>query len=407
LGNDYPARADVRPVADFNVGNFSGTNSTEKVYVCPGNTINFINRSWADTIATAEWTFIGATAATPTSNSLTSVTNSFTTPGPVDVRLIVSGNNGSGSDTEERQRVAYVADVNNKINPNGYYQEWTDANDNSRYPIFNYFNDDHKWEMSSVGFYDNNSIRYKTYDERTGLSANFGSPGGDYDDFFMPPVDLTSMSSGQCFLNFAYAGATRTTSVNDMNDVFEIAYSVNCGDNWINLRSMTKGELHNNGTRSYNWAPDGNQGSPNWTLTSTTIPQSARQSTVLFRFRYRPGTLRNGSLYGSGNNFYIDRMHFSNAPAGVDAALIKEEGFTLAPNPTKGGASVVMKGSIDGATMTVTDVTGKLVYRSTTAQKTTGYTSFEIPAQAVSAKGIYFVRVGQGSNAHTEKLVVY
>lgn len=409
VGNTFPDRADISPVAEFSINNNTqGLNPTEKVYFCTGKTTTFTNRSWRDTVVSATWTFNGGGATSPTSSSLTTVPNTFNQPGPVDVQLVVTGNN-TGSDTEYRQQAVYVADANNKISPIGYYQEFNPGGDLDRYPIFNYFNNLHRWELSPTGYFDNTSIRYRSWDPRVAnsIDAATGSPQGDYDDFFMPPVDLTSLASGPCYLNFMYAGATRTASVPDMNDIFEIAYSANCGDTWNTFKTMTKGELHNNGTAAYEFAPGGGYASTQWDFAGITVPNAARVSSALFRFRYRPGALRDGSFFGSGNNFYMDRLHFSNAPAGVDVVQMKETGFSLAPNPTQGGATVVMKGSVDGAQLTVTDVTGKMVYRSVNAQKNTSYTSFEIPAQAVGAKGIYFVRVGRGIDAHTEKLVVY
>lgn len=406
VGNDFPARADVSPVADFSIINSGGVTPTEKVYICPGKSVTFVNRSWRDTITAAQWTFTGG-ATSPTSSSLTSVSDTFNQAGPVDVTLTVTGNGGSGTGTITKQGAVFVADVSNKIVPNNYFQEFNAGGDLDRYPIFNYFNNVYRWEMYQTGYYDNTCIRYKSFDERTGLDVFINSPQGDYDDFFIPPADLTSLSTGQCYLNFFYAGASRTTSVNDMNDFFEIAYSSNCGDSWTTFKTMTKGELHNNGSPSYQFAPGGGYASTQWEPASITVPASARISTALFRFRYRPGVKRDGSFFGSGNNFYMDRLHFSNAPAGVDAVKVNETGFSLAPNPTNGGATVVLKGRVDDAQLTVTDVTGKVVYRATDVQKTALYTTFEIPAQAVQAKGIYFVRVGQGSAAHTEKLVVY
>ncbi len=226
----------------------------------------------------------------------------------------------------------------------------------------------------------------------------------------MPPVDFSGFNANDTLnLTFMYSSATRTTVPFDMRDQFEIAYSADCGNNWATFKTMTKAELHNEGTYSFgSYAPGGGYASSQWRYAAVKIPAEARVGNALFRFRYRPGAAVNDqNLRGTGNNFYLDRIHFSPFPASVNDAQVAQTGFSLVPNPTRGGATVAIKGNISNAVLAVTDVTGKVVYTSTTPNATAAFTSFEIPAQAVSAKGIYFVRVGNGASAHTEKLVVY
>ena len=405
----WPARRDVGPVADFSIVSTSG-GGTEKVYVCPGVPVTFFNQSWRDTTASAEWTFTGGATINP-STSINSVNNRFSTPGWVDVSLKVRGNN-TDSSTITRQRVVYVADTNAKINdPLSHWTEFNPATEPvDRYPIFNYYNNEYNWSVANTGVFDGYSMRYYSYDSRTTAPAlTLGSPQGDYDDFFMPPVNLSAFGGNDTLnLTFNYSSATRTVQPNDMNDIFEIAYSQNCGDSWTTFKTMTKNELHNVGSvLTYAFMPASGYASSEWAYAAVKIPAAARVNTALFRFRYRPGAVLDGSLIGSGNNFYIDRIHFSAFPAGINETNVVKTGFSLVPNPTRGGATASIKGSVAAAVMTVTDVTGKVVYTSTQPTVTTAYTSFEIPAHAVSAKGIYFVRVGQGASSHTEKLVVY
>ena len=408
VGNTFPPRADVAPVADFSINSASGT---EKVYVCPGNSVTFVNRTWRDTTASATWTFTGG-ASTPTSNSITNVTNSFSTPGGVDVTLSVTGNGNTGSNTITKQRAVFVADTAARINdPISVWTEFNPATEQlNRYPIFNYYNNEYNWSLTNTGYYDNYSMRYLSYDSRTTAAAlNLGSPQGDYDDFFMPPMNLSNFSSNDTLnLTFMYSSATRTVVPNNMNDIFEIAYSANCGDTWTTMKTMTKNELHNVGSvLNYSFMPGSGYASSEWAYAAIKVPGAARVGNALFRFRYRPGATVDGTLIGTGNNFYIDRIHFSAFPASINEMQVAQAGFSLVPNPTRGGATVSIKGNVATAVMSVTDVTGKVVYTSSTPNATAAYTSFEIPAQAVSVKGIYFVRVGQGASSHTEKLVVY
>jgi hypothetical protein len=128
----------------------------------------------------------------------------------------------------------------------------------------------------------------------------------------------------------------------------------------------------------------------------------------MFRFRYRPGTNGDaqGPRLGTGNNFYLDRIHFSEFPAGIDDKALASNGFTLSPNPTSGATNVVLTGNQGATTITVMDVTGKVVYR-TDAQATGAVTQVEIPGSALTVKGLYLVQVSNDKNKQTQKLVVY
>ena len=58
------------------------------------------------------------------------------------------------------------------------------------------------------------------------------------------------------------------------------------------------------------------------------------------------------------------------------------------------------------ADVNVTDVTGKLVYHTSIVRKNTT-TEIEIPAAAISVKGMYLVHVVTNGATETQKLVAY
>lgn len=131
----------------------------------------------------------------------------------------------------------------------------------------------------------------------------------------------------------------------------------------------------------------------------------------MFRFRYKPGTFTNSSLstylMGSGNNFYMDRFNISSFPTGIDNTVLDQQGgIVLAPNPTTGSTVLTISGGKGMAQVQVTDVAGKVVYR--TQQQLTGQVnSIEIPAGPISVKGMYLVQVVTENKTQTQKLVVY
>ncbi|PZF74489.1 zinc-dependent metalloprotease [Taibaiella soli] len=398
---------DMAPVADFslarNTGSATGDKlASDKAFGCANNyTFTFINRSWNDTIVGLNWEFTNG--ANPSSTSTSTVTTKFAQPGWATVTLTATGNGTSGTGTISRQAV-YVADTTG-MDPEGYVEEFSGSLD--KWPMFNYFNNNFKWSTSTIGTFDNSAICYNNYDTRSKSyvfsSELTGTPQGDYDDLFTPAFNLTDARYGaNCNLNFMSASASRTTVAADMRDSLEIWYSTDCANTWRLLTSLTRGTLHTNGTIEGFFAP----GWPgDWALQSINIPPAARSAKTFFRFRYKPGADATYGI-GSGNNFYMDRLQITAMPTGVNPTEIEKEGVTLAPNPTTGSSNLYIKGGNGTAQIRVTDIAGKVVF--TAQQQLSGsVTTVEIPATAISVKGMYLVQVVSNNRTNTEKLVVY
>lgn len=413
-------RKDLKPVPDFSIER-NGVTNEGTYFLCADNVklFNFRNRSWRDTVTAVEWSFSnGANPAAISSSGGTLnsiISTKFSTPGWVTITMKATGNN-SGDTTIERKSV-YAADNSTKINPAsaGFYQEFNDAAELEKWPIFNYYDNDYKWEVTkSSGYYDNTSIVYKGYDYRTYPGGFVGAPailhpttgvklGGDVDDFFTPAFDLSGMKGGECNLNFMSAGMWRTTNVNYMKDSMEIAYSTDCGGTWKTMSVLTKAQLMK-GTQAIAFQP---LSANDWDLKSMSIPEDARQSTVYFRFRYKPFS-DNSTFFnlGVGNHYYIDRINISSFPAGINTLVGNGATIAVMPNPTTSNAFVVvrdMAGTV--ANVTVTDITGKVVYR-TQQTLNSKVSQIEIPANALPARGVYIVNVLSGTQSKTEKLVV-
>lgn len=398
----YGERLDLKPVPDFSVER-SGINNDRTYYMCadPTAKFRFLNRSWRDTITSVNWTF--SNNPTPaTSSSITSpVEVSFAQPGWVTINLSATGNN-SGDSVISRELV-YAADPNNKINPRGYFQEFNTGGDLDRWPIFNYYNNSFKWEINTnYGFFDKTSIMFRGFDDRQ-ANAGVGSPKGDRDDFFTPPFDLSGIGS-DASMNFMYAGAYRTQIPGLMRDTLQIAYSTDCGTNWIVLKEFRGVELSTKGTVTNPFAP-GYHG--DWAQKTIDLPAALRGDKVLFRFRFKPGISNDFLETGSGNNFYLDRINISEFPAGINTLLPDDKDVVVAPNPTSKGSYIIIRNTANAdAVIRITDITGKVVYTTQQALRDK-ISRIEIPASAISVKGIYMVQVNAGTNTYTEKLVVY
>lgn len=401
----YP-RKDLPAIADFAIDN----ETVKNAFVCKSaRNIPFVNRSWNDTVNKLEWTFPTNSPSVPSATNTgnisynTGVQVTFADTGWVSASLKATSDvyGVSTTNTITKDRMAYIAD-DQAISVAGYYQEFDPAGDVGMYPIFNYYKNDFKWEYTtSTGFYDNTSYKYAGYDKRVGSQTFTGTPAGDIDDFFTRAYNLSTFGNGQCNLSFVTAGATVTALPIEMNDSLEIAYSTNCGNTWTTFAKLGKADVANNGTIPYEFYPTSQS---QWKAQSISVPTNAKLNKVFFRFRYRPNI---GAGYaGTGNNFFLDRISFNSYPTGVNAVTMEDKNFALAPNPTTGSTSVMIKNAKGLANISVTDVTGKVVYRTAT-NLNGSLSTVEIPANVIAVKGIYLVQVVTGNTKHTEKLVVY
>lgn len=402
-------RPDLKVIPDFYLKN-------NKVFACAdgAHVLTFQDHSWNDTVTARAWTFSNspliATAASATVN------NKFSSSGWITVTLQATGN-GTGDSTITRGDIAYAADPV-AINPAGFWQEFGAAADFVQWPIFNYFHDNsHQWKAADAGYYDGHAMEFANLDTRTTPADELSSPYGQYADFFSPAFDLSDSSFLiNCNLNFMSSGGSSTSDPAQQTDVFEISYSIDGGDHWIAFDSLTSIDLANAGVFTGPYTPSGMS---DWKPNYMNLPLAVRgESQVYFRFRYKVGISKKFSLdsggvpyaaeawyHGTGNNFYLDRIYISNYPLGIYSDLAHAQGLLLAPNPTRGSATLTIPASSGEAFITVRDITGRTVM--TTARILNGQAiQIEIPASVLSAKGMYFVTVAVGGRTQTLKLVV-
>ena len=398
---------DLKPIADF-ACTYSG--SRVQYFTCPGTNLRFFNKTWGDTVTKVRWEFSnGATIhsdSTMNNPSFTSfLDNSFTQGGWVNLKMTATGNH-SGDSTIEFAHSIFVADPVAST-PEDALSEF-DAASQAKWPTFNYYNNEFKWEPANVGYYDNHCMKYTGFDNRVNPSFGqypyTGTPEGDYDDMFSIPVDLTSLASGECNLNFFYSGASRSGNSADLNDTLLISYSTDRGKTWSVLKTLARGAMDNKGALSIPYAP---LYMGDWDTKTISIPASARTSYVVFRFRYKPGVDHFGYGISTGNNFYIDRVNFSAYPASVGNVKTADMDVVVVPNPTNGNAYVVVKDANNAtAQIIVSDIAGKVIY--TTSETINGNeVRIEIPQSAISVKGIYMVQTITGNQTKTQKLAVY
>ncbi len=390
---------DLPPIADFILNKASGGGSIydNRSYFLTFNNLasfNFMNASWNDTISSVAWTFSNG-ATTPTSAATGVVSNKFSVPGWVSVSL--TANSNAGSNTLTNNHAVYAADTAS-IGGNGYFQNFTAAADIANWPMFNYYNNQFKWDFyTGAGLGDNTCIRYRSFDTSQRIT---GIAIGDHDDFFTPAFNLAGLS-GNLFVDFFTSGAYTTAGIGpydpNVTDSLVLEASTSGGARWTKIASIYGSDLANNGDYGVEFAPT-NAGQ--WVARSVSIPAAYRTNNTFFRFQYWPGN--------EGNNLYLDKFSISSDPAGVKELLTSDNSFNIYPNPATNGCFLVFKTGISGiVNYSIKDLTGKVVYQEqkSFAPNTTEQQS--IPRSLTPAAGMYFVTVTVEGNSMTQKMVIY
>lgn len=395
---------DLKPTPEFSLTHPGVTTFLNKnaFFAFPEKDVRFTNFSYNDTVTAVRWEFTNGSTVV-TANALTQLDTLFTVPGWYDVKMTATGNR-SGDSTRTWSKAFYVTE-NTAVNPMSTFvmQEFNEGGDRDKWPFFNIFNNEFKWQYANVGVYDNSCIMYKGYDDRVTATSGplTGTPVGDYDDLFSIPIDVAALGNNAT-LFFNYSGASRSSNPNFINDTLLIEYSVNKGVQWTSMAKLGKSELFNMGAIPTPYVPTS---IVDWKEKGIKIPAGAKTPYTVFRFRYRPGVGPTG--ISTGNNFYMDRITFS--PFAVNVANVKtgNVNVSIVPNPTQGDAWVIVNDMNNtDAKISVSDVTGKVVY-TTEVPVNGSQARVIIPASAITAKGMYLVQVLTGNQTSTQKLVVY
>ena len=384
-GVDGP-RVDCKPKADFN---------TNKQFSCIGNSIQYKNQSYNDTLMTAaEWTFDGD--ATPaTSTSLNTVQVTYNTKGWKTSSLKSTSNAGSGTTT--KSDYVYIADPVGK-NVTGKIFHFEDEAEFASWTNFNYFNNEFKWDYYTYGgYFGTKCVRYKAYDTRTFPNNTVGSASGDIDELITEAYDLSGLSQGNAYLNFFSAGATRASINTDIEDSLIIQYSVTCGNSWVNLAKLSKSQIINNGKVTNEFFIDN---TTTWDAKTFALPAQALTSNTFFKFRYRPGDL--------SNNFYLDNFEINSTPVSVKNINTQGYSFELVPNPATNGNSFIQLNTSESgnAKITVSNILGEKISTFDYQVNRNILNQIELPSNVFTQKGIYFVNIDINGKKNTKKLIV-
>ena len=178
------------------------------------------------------------------------------------------------------------------------------------------------WEIAQVGFNSSSSI----YINNADYPAN-----GEYDDFILPTLDFSNLSSVDLTFDYAYSLWTNPNAAQVWSDTLIIFVSDDCGATWQNVWEKAGINLVTT-TPAFNpftWTPSNNG---DWQSEIVNLNNFINQDDVAVKFR-------NVNQYE--NNLYIDNINIQGILTNIDEEVLLD--YVVYPNPTKGILNIQIK----------------------------------------------------------------
>ena len=178
------------------------------------------------------------------------------------------------------------------------------------------------WEIAQVGFNSSSSI----YINNADYPAN-----GEYDDFILPTLDFSNLSSVNLTFDYAYSLWTNPNAAQVWSDTLIIFVSDDCGTTWQNIwekagvNLVTTTPVFN----AFTWTPSN---SNDWQSEVINLNNFINQDDIAIKFR-------NVNQYE--NNLYIDNINIQGILTNVNEEILLD--YLVYPNPTNGILNIEVK----------------------------------------------------------------
>ncbi|PBQ31848.1 hypothetical protein CNR22_08725 [Sphingobacteriaceae bacterium] len=242
------------------------------------------------------------------------------------------------------------------------------------------------WSRSNV------SGGYNTSQESTKYDFFNNSVVGDQDEFYLPPMDLSTATSAQLSYDYAYA-----QRVAESDDALELFVSNNCGVTWTSLMKKHGSSLTTNSNLYANaYVPDSQNPLDHWQTESIDL-SGYQQANLLIKFV---------ATSDNGNNLYMDNINLRFADVtGITKNVIVSSNLSLYPNPTNGTTQLKMINMKAGsAKISVVNTLGQVVFAKETTL-TEGANTVQLETKEL-AVGIYNVIIDSQNGSAVKKLNV-
>ena len=265
--------------------------------VCPGEAVNFFDRSYNGQVTYREWQFYDGQASSSTSSN---PVVSYTTPGYKSVILKVG--NSQGEDSIILSNVVYVSpEWPDFTGPNSI-----DFETNQSGIIENPENNWAKFEVTSgVGMNQSKELMLSNYFNISGTTPFSSNSfynnrlGGSQDAYITPSFDLITTTNIE--VTFDYAYATNAENEIDITESLEVLSSRNCGLSWNPRLTITGAELLTAGNYGYNPFFPTTQNV--WKSASFNYTPNSQDTDTRFKFLFT------ASDYS--NNLFIDNIRIN------------------------------------------------------------------------------------------------
>lgn len=216
---------------------------------------------------------------------------------------------------------------------------------------------------------------------------NFNIPAGEEVDLVFEKIDLSASTANE--IRFVYAYAQYQTEA----DGLEVAVSDDCGVTWNTVWAKSGSDLATTASTTDAYYPRPTE----WA--SAGIDLSAYDGTAELMMRFK-------GISAFGNNLYVDDIMLVNS---INVSL--EENTVLSsvnvyPNPSSANTNVEFElANNSNVTITLTDLTGKLISQPVNGEMTEGNHKVAINLANIQA-GVYLVEITIDGASKIEKLIV-
>ncbi|MEO5674153.1 MAG: M43 family zinc metalloprotease [Chitinophagales bacterium] len=339
--------------------------------VCEGNSVLFYNKS-LNNCTSFQWSFPGGD---PSISSDVNPTVTYNTVGSYEVTLIAT--NAIGTDTLILSN--YISVINPPVGIALPYQEGFEL---SSFPPagINIENPDNgiTWERDTMAVHPEGLASAKINNL---IQTNYGQT----DAMVLPNFDLTSFN-GIPNLTFKWAYAKSDALYSDQ---LLILISIDCGVNFTQIFSKSGSALATGPTQTDPYIPDSNTA---WKSASISLANYASGTNAIIKIM---------NVTDGGNNLYVDDIGIG-INTGIPVMPVAQE-FTVFPNPAAEFVTIKIQPvtATRDLEISIENTIGNTVVKMTSFDHNS---EINIPVRDFSA-GVYLIRIFDGKNCYTEKLI--
>lgn len=350
--------------------------ASNTVTICEGESISFTDLSF-HTVTSRSWTFTGGSPATSTSEN---PTVTYNTPGTYSVTLTAF--NGGDSSTENK--INYITVLPNTGSALPYsegFESLLSLPDGERFTLEN-TGDDVTWTITSAAF---------SQGTKSAFLSNYGAVGGSKDGLLSGTIDLSTVNpDDDIVFNFKYAYKKQDS---DNDEWIRFFISKDCGETWALRKNIHGDELSEEITGSPYTPAEFSE----WKQVNiTNIFDDYYVSNFRFKIEFEGD---------NGNNVYIDDINLYPASMASIVENNKLPNLTVYPNPIREITTVeFFAPENEFYDVTLYNAIGEKVITIFSGEVPNGNNKIQFNTESV-ATGVYFLKITNGNNAETVKLI--